>query len=627
MSDDQGFSYSFQVDGADGGSPSHKNVPAGAEEDSNLYAFTHCEALDIPNNTVLLVSKLGDKRLSVTPDVSIALGHCNKFRTLSDHAEFLVSYMPELGGDVAGVQRVLESVRDAGLMLNAADICQRISLDQEPSANLAPTRVCVITCDRPEAVERLLDSMLKEARLSQHKHLYLVDDSRDSANAARNQSAVESFSLSSPVTMTYIGPPQQHQLLRELVAALPENEQAIRFLIDRERWANFKSYGLARTVCLLLSAGDRCIILDDDVICSAIASPHKAPGLRFANVIRDADFYPSAQDWQSRAVPAATDPLAGHASCLGSGLGEAIRTLGFEAPNQRGLENTDVGMLEALNANSPILVTQCGSMGDPGTGDSNSWLVDLESDSLERLLNTQGGLRSAFNNRQYWLGRTCPTFSKQASMSQVTGLDNSRILPPYFPVFRGEDLIFGNMLEFLYPDSIILEYDWAVPHLPLEERKGNSEGDIRGTGATIKLGIDHIMAKRPTDPALSFETRLELLSLELLGISESSTEGIEAIFQRELALTQVDSVRDLDIKIRDSGHLPQDWVNYLKRVMDGSVKALQTSTTLAKARKVNDEKSDEAVIQEIQAYAGEFAKALRAWPAIRSAAPAIVATL
>ncbi len=56
-------------------------------------------------------------------------------------------------------------------------------------------------------------------------------------------------------------------------------------------------------------------------------------------------------------------------------------------------------------------------------------------------------------------------------MSQITGVDNRQMLPPYLPIMRGQDRLFGYMLDFIFPTSVTLDYPWAVPHLPLPDRR------------------------------------------------------------------------------------------------------------------------------------------------------------
>ena len=130
--------------------------------------------------------------------------------------------------------------------------------------------------------------------------------------------------------MSYFGAAQAKSFMDSLIADLPEQEEAIRFLIDRERWAGHKSYGLARNFTLLLSVGCRAIVMDDDVICAAVESPVKSAGLQFGDTGREVEFYASQQDILSRTTRADFDPLTGHALCLGLSIGQASAKLGQE---------------------------------------------------------------------------------------------------------------------------------------------------------------------------------------------------------------------------------------------------------------------------------------------------------
>jgi hypothetical protein len=119
------------------------------------------------------------------------------------------------------------------------------------------------------------------------------------------------------------------------------------------------------------------------------------------------------------------------------------------------LHGGNAAFLGQWSADSPVLITQCGTVGDPGTS-STAWIYELDPDSTQRVLASPGGLEGALNNRYYWLGHSRPGFNKLAVISQMTGLDNSALLPPYFPVFRGEDALFGAMVEHIHPQSAVL---------------------------------------------------------------------------------------------------------------------------------------------------------------------------
>lgn len=602
-------------------------TPAGPHG-HDLYAVDQYDRLNVANG-VLLLGKTTGARLTVMQEVELVLQHCTLFRTLPEHARHLVDVFPQLGGNVDDAMRVLDMVRSGGLLLSAGDICRQVNAPTPAAPSLDRTTTFIITCDRPAAIERLLDSVLRSARLSRQQALWIVDDSRDPENATANSELVAKFNLSSPLTARYLGPAQQDQLLADLVAAMPGAEGGIRFLLERERWSRFKTYGRARTLCLLASVGERCIIMDDDVICAALGSPHQTPGFNFSNGGIQADFYASADAWHERTRLLEFDPMAGHGRLLGMNLSQALRELGRSGDGAAALRPEDLrGVSAALfqhyRADTPILVTQSGTLGDPGTG-SNAWLVQLERPSINRMLAAPGGLATALATRQCWLGQDSPTFSKLAVMSQVTGLDNRHSLPPYFPILRGEDQLFGIMLDFLHPNSTVLEYDWAVPHLPLETRSGNPQGDSCVPRGGLQLLGAFLSELRPADPAVSFETRLELLAARLQELSEYATEVLTARFRVGLAKSQALSLQTLGDRIADSGKLDGAWEQLLQRHHQDAVTALQEQPELADLPGLPAAITNEQVAQYIRDFASGYAAALRAWPGMRELAPGLLA--
>jgi len=622
MADNVSISYSFQTGPITTGTQTDTPVA------DQLIAFTNCERVELGNNSVLLLNRNNGKQMTISPEVATALTYCTSFKTLQEHAQTLVSSIPQLKGQLADVAKVLNMVNDAGLMLSAQTVCDRLKPATIPTAELAPTRVCVITCDRPPAVERLLDSMLQAGSLSRHEQLFLVDDSRNPGNREQNRELVAKFNLTSPKDMLYVGAGEQHKLLLQLIDALPEDEDAIRFLIDRERWAPHKSYGLARTLCLLLSVGRRCLMLDDDVLCRSVQPPVTREGMSFGGGSnRELTCYPSEQDLLQHTNYSATDPLSGHASCLGMTLGQAIAHLDASSFEQSTLYDTSATMLNTLHADSPILVTQCGSWGDPGTVGTN-WYYHLGQESIDRVLAGPGGLSAAMENRHYWLGRTRPNISKMAVMSQATGLDNSQLLPPYFPILRSEDYLFASMVVYLHPDAAVLDYNWCVPHLPLEQR--GAAGTRNPTPAQAGLGLcaRYLADRADYENGVAPETRLRKLAVTLQEHSELDSASLLAIFRGELAMERAEQMQNLRRQLQQaSARSSSDWESYLQRGMEDVSAALQLTADPRDIPGVPEDLTEEALLAKIQAVIREFGAAIAAWPGIRAAAETITADM
>ncbi len=593
------------------------NAPA----PSGLYAFAECEAVSMSNGGVLLINRQSDAQMLVAPPVAQAMQLCRTFRTLEEHSAHLTGSIPELAGQQADVMNVLGMLREAGLLVSAEAVCDRLNAEVPAALDRPATRTFIITCDRPAAVERLLESMLRASNLSRHEAIFLIDDSRDEANAGRNREVVEQFNLTSPRNMHYFGAAEARELMDKLIAELPGQEEAIRFLIDRERWAADKTYGLARNLCLLLSVGRRAIVMDDDVLCSAVGSPHAQAGVAFGQNEREVDFYQNPGEMQARTSKTEFDPLTGHASCLGLSMGQAIRQLCARQLVPADLVGANAPYLSQWNAESPVLITQSGTVGDPGTPGTD-WLYTLNPSSSKRLLEFPGGVSGALQSRCYWLGQSRPLFSKLAVISQVSGLDNTHLLPPYFPVFRGEDYLFGAMTEFMHPNAAVLEYDWSVPHLPLDERKGDPDpAPATGRG---KININKYVTDRTTyDEGISPQVRLASLAALARRLSETSDRGLLVEFRREVAEAQSNEFARLNGFLQDGSIRPPGWQDWLEQSARQVGEAMQVPAAPGDVASIPDGLGESEILARFRNYLAGFAASLENWQAIRNAAATI----
>jgi hypothetical protein len=585
---------------------------------SGLYAFTDCELVNMFGGAALLMDKYSDAQMLAAPNVAQSMQLCRNFRTLEQHAQELTSSIPELAGQHADVMNVLTMFKEAGLLISAEVICEQLNADVPPAIDLPQTRVFAITCDRPEATERLLESMLQAGNLSRHEAIFLIDDSRNPDNAAKNREAVEQFNLTSPRDMYYFGKSEAAAFMAQLIEQQPDEEEAIRFLIDRSRWADKKTFGLARNLCLLLSVGHRAIIMDDDVLCTTMAAPYAKEGLEFGSTAREAGFYSDHQQMLSQTTPAGFDPLTGHSQCLGLNMGQATRKLAGRAIKPEDLAEANSSYLRLWQANSMVLVTQCGTLGDPGSPVTD-WIYFAESDTARRLSNFSGGIQGALASRCYWLGHPRPCFSKVAVMSQITGLDNSQLLPPYFPVFRGEDSLFGAMTEYLHPNSTVLSYSWSVPHLPIEQRAGDPDPEpMSGKGMFTpgKFITDHTSYQ----PGVSEHTRLSSLASLLQHLAETDDRGLLSMFRKEVAELQGLDLHKLDTLLQNGAIRPPEWQSWLEQSASNVNQSMQQLAEITDIQGLPEGASAESLLEESRDYAAGFSGALSAWVAIRDAA-------
>ena len=92
--------------------------------------------------------------------------------------------------------------------------------------------------------------------------------------------------------------------------------------------------------------------------------------------------------------------------CLGLSVAEALKVLGSGTPGQNSLRHARPEFAARLNRHSQILITECGSLGDPGTP-SNKWIATIPVESRERLLKVESQLEIAEHNIAQIISTQC----------------------------------------------------------------------------------------------------------------------------------------------------------------------------------------------------------------------------
>ena len=247
----------------------------------------------------------------------------------------------------------------------------------------------------------------------------------------------------------------------------------------------------------------------------------------------------------------------------------------------------------------------------------------IDPGSAKRLAAFPGGLEGALRSRCYWSGQPRPMFTKMSVISQVTGLDNTHLLPPYFPVFRGEDYLFGAMSEYIYPHSAVLEYDWSVPHMPLEEREGDpNPAPSSGKGM---LNINKYITDRANyDRGLSPENRLISLAAMITELGEGDDRSMMSIYRKEVAEAQGKELAKLRNMLQDGTIRSPIWNDWLQQSANQISSSISDVAQISDIRALPNEISEEEAIQEFRKYAINFANSISAWTACRRASQEII---
>ena len=616
MSDKTGFSLNIDV------SPtSFKPIP-------DRIAFDLCKAYPVPGGNLLLHNTRNGKRAMVMPEVHATLVSCNQFQTLDQHVANIVERNPGMLDQQADIRNVLQTMLDSGIMVSAKNLCDTLTRKPETPDEgevIHSPVVAIITWERPEALERLLASIVSNCSTNKLHHLYVIDDSRKAENISQNRTLVERFASRIEAPLQYFGQDEQQSLLDDLAKRLPKHENAIRFLADQSKWRNHWTSGLARNLALLLSCGRRLVMMDDDSLCDVFDPAQPKPDITFSDEPREADFFANEQDWATRHQPMNPDPVDRHMQCLGLTFSEALDVLGQNHLNPVGFTNATTLLTSELHADSPVLMTECGSLGCPGTG-SNTWLPDMAPASLKRMLISERKTNNALNSRFVWVGRNQPHFAPRPNMSANTGFDNRQLLPPYLPITRGEDRLFGYLLDFMFPNAVTLDYPWAVPHLPIPLREWrNKDCDFTPGHSFPRFFFEKVMDQKSACLAQSPSERLSALSAWFNELASASDDTLVTMYRHARLHTISTQLQHLSSLLAENDSAPADWQDYLKNGIGQLNKAMdQTSLQDFPVRGLPRAMEGTELIDFWREIWSGFAAALNAWPDIREAAVDIV---
>ena len=579
-----------------------------------------------PAGSVILHKLRGDRRMIVQPDVAEALRLCGPFRSLEAHTRSIMEAMPALKEHAEHTLQTLSAVADAGLLESSESAWARLTrpADFADIESEATCRVFILTCDRPAALDRVLSGLREFPLPDAVEGIWIVDDSRQADSIEKNGSIIQAQAEGAKVPVVHVDPSLREDLIQHLKRALPEHRGSIEWLLERSVWGTAPTYGIARNLSLLLSVGKRALVLDDDIIPQAIAPPLSSTGLRFGTANdREAVFYGSREALTRHAMPLPDSPLAMMLASLGHPLGTLLprHLAGHEA-----LLGFDGESLAYRDAGSSVLLSQCGTWGDAGTGTSGNWTFHLPLSAIKKLLASQSNVSALLDQGSNWFGYRGPTITGHGIMAAVTGLDHRTLLPPYLPAGRGEDSLFGIMLQRLHPESAVWNEGWAIRHEPMEDRP--HRGEL--TPLSVKPGLSLLadwLGREPRDQwGLAAEQRLSGLASQLRRLASMQPDSLESLMQQELVSKRgVLLERCIDLLGETSGLSDlaglQEWQHFLEQSRNQLVSELQTpepeplSVLGASGKGVESSR-----LGALREHGASFADALCAWPDICAAA-------
>ena len=392
-----------------------------------------------------------------------SLTHCRRFATLDEHAARLASV---LGAQDQGyIRRALKALCDQGLMVNHRQLFERQHFSAPPTSE-PPAATFIRSRHRVPELERLLGECWE--KYGPRRPFVVVDDSEDVVATEGNRAVCDAMAARG-LNVRLSG----RMAWEESCAGedLGAERELVHWLLLGGPNSGGGSYGAALNRVLLLSAGRRAFLLDDDAHLAAYSAQamDKPAAITMSGQPYRDRFLPPDALLSDGFEPLTIDPLAEHEALLGHTIGSCLKPR--ESQWRELARGLDPVTLDRLDDQSSVRLTVNGVLGDSGAP-SNLRLFLADPESLGRAAHSDDQFRKLARNHSVWRGRDATNLSSVNVLTATTlvGIDNHSIVPPVLPEGRGEDYLFSAVLEFLYPGAFIAELPWALLHAPERQR-------------------------------------------------------------------------------------------------------------------------------------------------------------
>jgi len=425
-----------------------------------------------------------------------ALGVCDGLRNLAEHQRRISSALGLGPNQQAELETALEELVQRKLLREEKNVFDSLRAADDESHD--PVRTLFIrTCNRPAELERLLLELGPVARDAGLESVFVLDDSRDEQTIERNAEIAEQARRDGGVKSIVVDRRRRSDLLRRLADAAGVDRPALEWMIEGDDDDTAPSYGAGLNLALLLGAGRRIAVIDDDAGLAAYARETPGSGLSLRPEFEQATMLldPREADETSAFQAIGLNPLAAHGEILGQSTAALADRFGLQDGFL--LDALTPALLHDLRGECRVRITTNGTLGDSGTG-SPAWVFATPPDTL----------RACWHDPQTYermaLGRRvarCPADIQVAPgvalmTTTLTGIDDRDLLLPTMPKGRGEDLLFGALVEFLYPATPTALLPWMLrhrlDHQPAWSRDELARGWTSGLAAWLVHSVDSI---------------------------------------------------------------------------------------------------------------------------------------
>ena len=598
--------------------PTAKPVASRWDPRAPTFASQNGRVAALSSQECAFLVKGDDTPHVMTMQVLQALDQCREFRTLDDDVARIEANVPGLAGKRDDIRRVLDGLVQRQLLLRDEDFLSR--LRNTPRIEAPPLRAIFIrACDRPERLASLLSSLTDYERRHQAKRRYvLIDDSTSLANSDAQRDLLRGFARTTGCDVAYAGRAESEKLAVRLAKACPEARGALRSLLLRDAHPQARRFGggRSRNLALLLSAGARLVLLDDD-----LRLPLRRPDFARQGFDPNPDagacvrFYADMQHALASGSEVDEDPFELHLDVCGQPLGACLN--GNYDLKKDALRGLRLDALELLDANARIVTSHHGSCGS-SRSESTLWLYH----AIDRI-----GREELWQERESYYRNSSAHFvfyaAAKARALDVAGftpfaLDNSALLPCTNPVGRAEDSLGSALTRYCRPESVTLELPVAVGHVQESLRERFPITRSANTPRVNDFLREFVQRQFGMSLAKAPAQRLTLLAHVMRDLARASVHDRIAYLNEYLAYVHTDVIGRLQQQLEAATDAPVYWQADVRAIVQANAKRLLTTGASSRLAEWPHDIDATGCANALSAELDTMADACEHWPTLWS---------
>lgn len=524
---------------------------------------------------------------------------------------------------IQNIRKELFDFIENGLLISDLEIQNLIHIGNTEGEQTENTISMIghITRNRPKLLIETLRSHMTNQRVYERNNAIVIIDGSDCPEIGKYyKQGLQQLSSEFEQEVCYAGYQEKKNYLKSLVN-LGISPSIAEFALFGSQEQDCLT-GANRNTLLLHSIKNMLLSFDDDVFCKSAVSPEYRKQLRIEAGNDPTNIWAFSENSEELTEGIKfedTDIQECHEKLLGKSLSDCRTDSDFE--NKINLENITYELFHRLKlGRSKVRMTLSGIIGDSGCYLPN-YLNQFNDKTLERVKTRQFNGNSPLIDCKsiFRVSNGYAISDLSYCMTYAVGLDNRSCLPPFMPVGRAQDGVFGGVLWSCFKDSLFGHIPWALLHLPPEKRQYPRDS-LRRFLSTYRLNdllFWIIMSYKIESWHTDAQQNMQKLGLHIQDIGNLQRQDFEKYVHHLKCIKFSKTYEYLSQAILTSPNIKHLWFNDLESELESVKKSL---LKFIPSTDVGATKMSGSNTHQDQDILMKFGKLLYEWPNIITAA-------